>query len=159
LDAAVPGRCLIFREIFLWECGPHGRWRGRHVASQTGYRGVHLSGCGSAPKIGSKNWLDSRQATVYSEPNFGKLLATLANPTAGPQTMRGAARISLLCRSLPPSKYKSKSNGKGNRKSEMRGFFASLRMTSQSRMANRNFLPSLVQHPTPAYPDGGQKTT
>jgi hypothetical protein len=39
-----------------------------------------------------KNWLDCRTAKFYSVPIFGKLLATLANPLAAPQTPFCAAR-------------------------------------------------------------------
>jgi hypothetical protein len=41
----------------------------------------------------SKNWLDCDRAKFYSVPSFGKLLATLANPVAGPQTIHRAARV------------------------------------------------------------------
>jgi hypothetical protein len=55
---------------------------------------------------------------------FGKLLATFANPVAGPQTRVSAARINTF-QPKPKENYR--------------------------------FIPML--HPTPACPDGGQKTT
>jgi hypothetical protein len=71
----------------------------------------------------SKNWLDCVRATFYSDRNFGKLLATLANPVATPQTMVSAA-LRMFFQPKPKETYR--------------------------------FIPML--HPTPACPDGGQKT-
>jgi hypothetical protein len=71
----------------------------------------------------SKNWLDCVRTAFYSVRIFGKLLATLANPVAAPQTMVSAA----------------------------------LRMIFQPKLQeNYRFFPMV--HPTPACPDGGQKT-
>jgi hypothetical protein len=44
----------------------------------------------------TKNWLDCGWAKFYSVPIFGKLLAPLANPVAGPQTIHGAARTAFF---------------------------------------------------------------
>ena len=86
-----------------WGCPEIPVTFGFHSAGN-GLKGAHLSllslaevyiaGKWGAPfpvHESSKNWLDCVRATFYSDRNFGKLLATLANPVATPQTRVSAA--------------------------------------------------------------------
>jgi hypothetical protein len=74
------------------------------------------------------------RATFYSLPNFGKLLATHANPVAGPQTIRSAARNPAFLLKVSEKKQIPSGND------------------------NQNYFVSIPEHSTPACPDGGQKT-